>query len=538
MLPESLVQLLAAQPMVALFVTIALGLLLGSVRLKGISLGASGVLFVAMVIGHQQVEVPGGVKDVGVVLFAYAIGLQAGPRFLRTLRGRGRAFAAVAAATLASGVATCAIGAWLAGLPPKLAAGVFAGALTSTPGLAAAWEVLGDSSVAVGYGAAYPFGVVGVILFVQVVPRLLGIDLAAASVRADSAMRGAPITVGWFQIRNPQLQDVTIAQFSAARMTDTLISRVVKGGQTMAALGDLVLACGDHVRAVGTESQLHSLELLLGPRVPDFHEAPSDVASVTLVVTEPAVTGRSLAELQFGERFSATITRIWRDDFEIIPHGSATLEFGDTIRVVGNRGDCERVAPAVGHQEGQLEETQLLPLALVLVAGLLLGMVAIPLPGGLRVSLQLAGGPLIAGLVAGHLGRLGPMSFRIPLAAKFFIRELGLTFFLAGAGIEAGHLIWRVLQAQGPALLAVGAATTLVPMIVALLLARFAFHWDPVTALGAICGSMTSTPGLGVLSAAARSQAASLAYVAAYPAALIGVTILAPLVAGLVELLP
>jgi putative transport protein len=137
----------------------------------------------------------------------------------------------------------------------------------------------------------------------------------------------------------------------------------------------------------------------------------------------------------------------------------------------------------------------------------------------------------LAALVAAHFGRIGRVSFRIPLAAKYFIRELGLTFFLAGAGVEAGHTIWGVLQQEGLPLLVTGASTTLAPMFAAFALTRYVLRWDAVTSLGAICGSMTSTPGLGVVSKMSRSQASSLAYAAVYPSALIGVTVLAPLVA-------
>jgi putative transport protein len=223
------------------------------------------------------------------------------------------------------------------------------------------------------------------------------------------------------------------------------------------------------------------------------------------------------------------VTRIWRDDFEFTPNATTSLEFGDTIRVVGNRGDCDRLVPVVGHQEERLQETAFTPLALGLLLGVLMGFIPLPLPGGLEVSLGLAGGPLLAGLIAGHFGRIGPLTFRVPMAAKYFIRELGLIFFLAAAGVAAGHEFWAVLRSQGVALLVGGLFTTMLPMIASFVAARWILRWDAITSLGAICGAMTSTPGLGAVATMSRSQASSLAYVAIYPTALIGITIVAPL---------
>jgi putative transport protein len=431
--------------------------------------------------------------------------------------------------TLISAVLTCGGLALAIGIAPALASGLLSGALTSTPALAASLEVLGSPSVAVGYGAAYPFGVLGVILFVQLVPRLFKMDLETEAEKAESATRLPPVQFAWFQLKNSQLFGKNVSVLSSALPSNTLISRVAKEDGTRPALSNIVLENGDHLRVVGSERALNRVELLLGPREAGFQEAPSGVTSITLVVSAAAVVGRSLAELSLREKFSINVSRIWRDDFEFVPHGDTTLEFGDTIRVVGNLCDCQRLAPVVGHQEERLQETPFLPLTIGLLVGVLLGFVSLPLPGGLSVSLGLAGGPLLAGLVAGHFGRLGRLTFRVPIAAKIFIRELGLIFFLAGAGVSAGHEFWPVLQQQGVALIGAGVLTTLVPMTIAFTMARLVLRWDAITALGAICGAMTSTPGLGVVVKLSRSQASSLAYVAVYPTALIGITVLAPL---------
>lgn len=525
---NSILAFLNEQSMVTLFAIIALGSILGSLKVRGVSLGASGVLFAGLFFGHFGVSVPEVIVTLGVVLFVYAVGLQAGPRFVRSFIQHGVQFLLLVLVTLSAGVVAClALACWLE-LSPNLCAGIFAGALTSTPGLAASVEILADPTVSVGFGAAYPFGVLGVILFVQLVPRLLRIDLTAEEQMARTAADVQPVINGWFRIENPLIAGRTVEEVSAAHLTDTQLSRVAKGEQTEAARAELVLELGDHVRAVGTPSELHRLEMILGPKVPDLPETKSNVTTMTLHVTEHAVVGKSLAELKWRERYGINVTRIFRDEFEFVPHGVSRLEFGDTIRVAGATEDCQRLVSVVGHQEEKLRETQFLPLALGLVAGVLFGLLPLPIPGGLEMRLGLAGGPLLAGLIAGHFGRLGRLSFRIPVAALYFIREIGLLFFLAGAGVGAGAQFWQVMQAQGMPVVVIAVATAIVPMVAAFAFARMVLKWDALTAFGAICGAMTSTPGLGLVSKMSRTPAASLAYVAVYPAALIGTTILAP----------
>lgn len=525
---DRVVEFLNEQSMVALFSIIAFGLLLGRLQFRGLSLGSSGVLFVGLLFGHLGVVTPAVVVTLGVILFVYAVGLQAGPRFVRSFQKHGLEFLSLVLVTLAAAFACCLVLAHYLDVPPTLSAGLFAGAMTSTPGLAAGMEILDDPTVAVGFGAAYPFGVLGVILFVQLAPRILRLDLSVEEKKARASSELEPVVNAWFQIKNPMVAGKTVDDMSAAHLTNTLLSRVAKGEEILAAKADVVLELGDHVRAVGTARELARLEMLLGPKVPDLPDTRSHVGTLTLHVTERAISGRTLAELKFRERYGVNITRIFRDDFEFVPHGDSRLEFGDTIRIAGSKEDCERVIPLVGHQEEKLRETQFLPLAIGLVSGVLLGLLPLPVPGGLEMRLGLAGGPLIAGLFIGHLGQIGAMSFRLPVAALFFIRELGLLFFLAGAGSSAGTQFWSVLQTHGWATVLVSVITGLAPMFAALWFARKILRWDALTSLGAICGAMTSTPGLGAVAKMSRTPAASLAYVAVYPAALIGATILTP----------
>lgn len=526
---DNLTSILNQQPLLALAIMIVLGKLLGAIRLDGFALGTSGILFVAMALGHFGVRLPTVLGELGVVLFVYAVGLQAGPHFLNTVRQRGLSFLWLAILTLSfAWIASFLMATWL-GTDSALATGIYSGALTSTPGLAASLQALDDPNVSVGFGVAYPIGVIGVILFVQIVPRLMRLDWDQEIARADASEQRPVIGRGWIHITNPQIDGKTIQDVEAMHMTEAVISRVIDKYVVMSPHAMTHLCTGQHVRVVGTETDLQRMELLLGPRVTDFEEPRSAITSATLVVTENKICGQTLEGMQFRERYGLTVARIWRDDFEFVPSAKTTLEFGDEIRVVGDVADCERITAVIGHKAERLNETRFLPLGIGLLVGILLSRLSIPLPDGNSLALGLAGGPLVAGLVAGHFGRIGHVNFRMPVAARMFINELGLVLFLGSAGVRAGETFWQVMQTEGTALLVSAIVVTLVPLLSSFLLARYAFQWDALNSLGAMCGAMTSTPGLGTVTKLTDNAAPSTAYVAVYPMALLAISILAPL---------
>ena len=526
---EYLVSLFNEQPILALATLIVIGVALGRVEVGGVSLGTSGVLFAAMALGHWGLGLPEVFTDLGVVLFTFTVGLQAGPHFLRTVRRHGFSYVMLALFTLGIAWLVALVAAKLLGIGATLSTGIYAGALTSTPGLAASLQMLKDPQISVGYGLAYPLGVVGVVLFVQLAPRLMKIDWRQEQLRAEADNGQPAVEHAWLKITNPQVEGKTIQEVEATSMTGAIISRVIDRYVAMPPQAETHLGIEQHVRVVGTADDIRKMELLLGPRDSKFKEPPSAISSLTVIVTNHELCGQSLVSLQFRERYGLTISRVWRDDFEFVPHARTTLEFGDEVRMVGDVEDLARIEPIIGHKAERLNETRFLPFAIGLLAGVLLGHLTIPLSSTIKIQLGMAGGPLVAGLFVGHFGRLGKLNFRMPPAARMFVNELGLILFLAGAGVAAGATFWDVVREEGTMLLLAGALVTIAPLAAAWGLARFVFGWDALNALGAICGAMTSTPGLGAVSRVADSSAPSTAYVAVYPVALMAVTILAPI---------
>lgn len=520
---------LLGNPIGLAFLVIAVGCALGEVRIRGISGGSSMVLFVALVFGHFGYNLPVLFRDLGVILFVYAVGLQAGPRFISTFRSQGMQFLGIGLVTILAGAITAALTGWVFGLEPAYTLGIFSGAMTSTPALAASLDTLGDPAVSVAYGIAYPFGVIGVVLFVQILPRWMERHAPrpmTASEPGSSPSRPS-LTARRFVVENPAAVGKSVSEIDIHSLIAGNLSRIQRGDQVFPAAAGVVLEQGDIVLAVGTVRELDKLALIFGPE--DFAEVPQsqDVIARDVYVSETRVAGMTLSELRIGDQFGVIVTRVNREDLEFVPTGSFRFEIGDLVRIVGRPSDCDAFIAFAGKHEKRIHETPILPFSIGIVLGIALAYAKFTLPGGMETRLGLAGGPLLVGLALGYLGRVGPLGMRTPYAVRYLLRELGLVFFLAGAGIEAGGDFLGVVQSQGPSLLLAGILITVIPMVVAIAFSRSLYGFSLEHTLGAVCGGMTSTPGLGVACKAMDSDEPAVAYAAVYPVALIAVTLAA-----------
>ena len=529
----------AGSPFVTLFLIIAIGVTIGSVRVGGVTLGAAGVFFVALVMGHWKWTLPGEITELGLVLFVYAVGLQAGSRFFSILHGRGLAFLMVGvAATFGGALVTVGLAKWL-GFSSSLAAGVYAGATTCTPALAALLDAVqrqipDDVHLAtVGYGATYPFSVVAVVVAIQLLPRILRTSAADAALqyRTEELAKTPPLEEGVFRITNPNCADRTVESIQELHVSQSVICRIKQHGVMQSAKPELVVGLGDVVKAVGTRAELLKLEALLGNRVDEpMYDPTGNVTSERLVVSQRGVVGKSFRELCLWERFGVAATRLRRDGIEMTPRGELTLEPGDVLRVVGSRADITAVTAILGREERRLNETSIVPFAAGIVLGAVVGKIPISMPGGLQAHLGLAGGVFVVALLMGHLGGIGPVRAYVPHAVKYFARELGLYMFLAGVGVVAGQRFVATLMETGPSLIIAGALITLSTIAVAAVLMFLVLRWNLLQGAGALCACMTNPPGLAAAANLADSDAAAVGFASIYPIALIAKILFAPFI--------
>lgn len=408
-----MIRILIENPLLLLFAVAAIGYPLGRIKFRGSSLGVAAVLFVGLGVGalHPELKLPEIVYVLGLALFVYTIGLASGPAFVASLRQEGvRNNLLILCVLVFATMLTVAAQRFLA-LPATITVGLFAGSLTNTPALAGALETIKHlapqnlmeqllAEPVVGYSIAYPMGVMGVVLAISLVQKLWRIDYAEEAKQfkiagvATEALRSKTIRVTW-----PQAGRQTVVELSRQQKWDVVFGRIKRNGEYLLTGPQIRLQPGDLLLAVGTGAELQRVAEVLGEVSEEEITADrSEFDYRRIFVSNPRVAGRRLGSLELFERFGATVTRVRRGDDDFLPHDDMVLELGDRVRVVTSRERMGEVTALFGDSYRAVSEVDILTFSLGLALGLLLGIVPIPLPGGVTLKLGFAGGPLIVAL--------------------------------------------------------------------------------------------------------------------------------------------
>jgi putative transport protein len=519
------VELLHNHIFLLLLVTL-LGAGLGKLRFKSFSLGSSGIIFIALIFGHFGYTLPSDFQTLGLVLFIYSIGLQAGPGFLHTLRSRGLKLTIGAMTIIAIGFVTALAASWYYGFNASIGAGLFAGALTSTPGLAVAVEMAGSEGAPAAYGLTYFFGVTGVIIFIQLLPKFLKIDVQQEEETENEEISKAnlPFTFHHIELTNPNIFDKKVKDLHLNSVAPVVITRLLREGADEPVLvgGETILRKGDHLRIAGREKDLETIQLFLGRPIDREIQFDRALEKKYIVVSKRNVTGMSLKQLNCREVFNVQLTRVTRNGIDLPATQNLRLHMGDTVHAVGNNRSLANVTKILGDNVKELYSINLIPIFIGLLFGFLIGKIPLYIPYGGTFFLGTTGGVLVAGIVLSNLYKTGPFIWEIPSTANSFIRELGLILFLATVGTKTGATILETLSQQGLDLFIAGVAVTLIPLITSVLICRYILKLPFLRMLGVMTGSMTSTPGLAAVSDLSDTHYASSAYATVYPVALIG----------------
>ncbi len=506
-----------------LFLIISLGLLLGQVRIRGMALDVSAVIFVALLFGHYGIALPPEIQTIGLLLFIVTVGMQAGPGFFDAFRKRDLQLISMPLVVVLTAAATTLLFALLLGVDPKLSVGLFTGALTSTPGLAAAIEATGSPLASIGYGIAYPFGIILVVVFVRLAPRLLKTDWKReeeAYLRQISTQYPEIVNMN-FVVENANINGQSIGSLSVRSMTGASISRVLHDGVAATPTSQTRLYLRDLIKAVGTSDALKRVSLLIGPATSQEIPLNQGYDVRWIVVTNKRVINKTLLQLNLLSNYNATITRIRRAEIEFVPQPHSQLRFGDRLMVACDNENMGEVAALLGNSSKRLSETDFLPLALGIVLGVILGSFRVPLFGGISLHLGLTGGVLSAALILSKLGKTGAVIWSLPSGGSTVLRQLGLLLFLASVGTDAGAHLSASVAKYGFSLLLMGLAITVAPMMVGIVVAAKIFKLNLLTAMGALTGAMTSTPGLAAINDLSDCEAPQVAYATVYPIALV-----------------
>lgn len=536
-----IVQILRDNPLLLLFLVAAIGYPLGRFKIRGASLGVAAVLFVGLAFGalDPDLKLPEVVSNLGLVLFVYTIGLSSGSVFFDSLRRQGvkSNLLVVGALLMAAGLAAAAK--LLLGMQTTLAAGMYAGSLTNTPALAGVLEHVRSSAPAalleqmmaepvIAYSLTYPVGVLGMLAAIYLLQRVWKIDYQVEMDQArDLGVSQEPLDSCTVFVRTDQTAN--IAELVAQNDWDVIFSRLKRDGQVHLVNGQDRLMAGDLVCLVGRCDEMERVTAVLGCQAAERIEFDLSVYDKRRVfVSSSTIAWRKLRDLHLGERFGAIVCRVRRGDLEFLPHGNTVLGLGDQVLTVAPHEQLNPLASFLGDSYRAVSEIDVLAFGLGVALGLLVGMIPIPLPGGVTLRLGAAGGTLVVALLFGALGRTGPIVWEMPYSANLTLRQIGLVLFLAGVGTRAGYAFFSTLrQGDGWLVLAAGAVITCVTALATLWVGYKILRIPMSMLVGVLAGLQTQPAVLGFGLEQCGNELPNIGYATVYPAAMIAKILLA-----------
>ena len=536
------------------FVVLGFGYLVGKVKIKGFEFGpVAGVLFVGLVFGHYGYGQNLPVQSIGFMMFIFSVGLQAGPRFFSVLMQDGLRYFILALVVAVSGFAVATVTTQIFSLEPGSSAGVLAGALTTTPTLAAAEDAIRSgtilppegfskemmlSNIMTGYAITYLFGLIGLIVLIRVIPIVTKVNLvdeAKALAGDDTASHSnqmadlGKIVTRAFLVQKEDFVGKTFGEYLKTGVGDVTVHKVKRGEEFIPVDVDTTLQIGDKVSFVGAQNKLILGPERIGPEIIDPDLLDAGTESCLIVITRKSAMGMNISRKSVSQKYGCVLAEVKRLGVAVPLDPHITLQRGDVLNVTGPIAGIERMQKALGHAERNLDETDLLTFALGIAAGILVGSYTINVMG-VDVGLGTAGGLLSVGLVIGFLRSIHPTFGRMPSAARYVLMELGMLFFMSAIGLKAGRGIVEALEQSGVALIAAGMLTTVIPVLFSYFFGRKVLKINPVLLLGALTGAMTSGACLSIVNKEARSTIPSLGYTGAYAFANILLTVAGSLI--------
>lgn len=518
--------LLLEYPLLLLFVIIALGYVLGRIKIGSFSLGVAGALFAGIGLSawNDQLMLPPLVQTLGLLLFVYTTGLALGPTFFSVMRKTGlRDNLFTLGIIIAGAVVTFAAAKFFA-MDPELGAGMYTGIFTVTPALAGVLESLppGSAEPIIAYSIAYPFSVVVSLLLLGFFRKIWKIDQAEAAEAGDTIDQHV---VRYTREEPCSVRDV--AMFSGATIA---ISRLSKRGKLRVAKSTDVIENGSLVTIVGTNSETKKAVDWMGEEVPDTKSELEDVqfGFRRVFISNAALAGKTIHELDLDRKYSVIVTRVRRGDVDMVARDDLTIESGDRVRIVGKQKDVQRASQFLGDSYKHASEMNIFTFSVGIALGILLGMVTIPLPSGASFQLGMAGGTIIVALIFGAMRRTGTLVWQIPYSTNLSIRQFGLVIFLAGVGSQAGGSLVEALS--NPMSYILMALAVVISLIItgSMILIGYKVMKTPFTKLSGMVAAMNTQPAtLAFANDQTKTDQANIGYATVYPLALISKIVVA-----------
>lgn len=515
---------------------VALGVLLSRIKICGVSLGVTWILFVGIVAGHFGLSVNADIlnfiKEFGLILFVYSVGLQVGPGFFSSFKKGGLTLNGVAVITVFISVLLAYIIHLVTGTSLITMAGVLCGAVTNTPGLGAAQQSyveatgVADPSIAMGYAVAYPLGVVGIVMSIVLVKGLFGMTMEKELEKATGASADASKMATKYSVvvRGGNIIGKTIETLRGMIDKDFVVSRLCRAnGKVEIPTSSTTLSEGDRILVISVEANKETVTNFFGQEIEmseeEWKDMDSQMASRKIIVTKHNINGKTLGELKIRSVFGLNVTRVTRAGIDLMATPDLELQVGDRVRVVGDEKNIASLANALGNSSKQLSSPNLLAIFLGIAVGVVFGSIPFMLPGmPSPVKMGLAGGPLIISILMGRFGHKFKVVTYTTFSANMMLREVGISLFLAAVGIASGAgFVDTVVNKGGFAWIGYGLIITFVPMIAGAAIGRFCFNFNYFQIMGLIAGCGTNPSGLAYSNSISPINQQAVSYATIYP---------------------
>lgn len=517
---------------------IAAGIQLGKIKVFGVSLGITLVLFVGIILGHFGFTINHNVihffKEFGLILFVYSVGMQVGPGFFSSFKQGGITLNMLACGIVFLGVLTAVILHYATGIPMPTMVGILSGAVTNTPGLGAAQQAfsdmhgVSDNTIALGYAVAYPLGVIGIILSIILIKYIFRVSFDKENEQLNSedsshTNEAKPISL---IVKNPAIFNKTVAELSnLLEHRDFVISRVWRDSnkQIEIASANTVLQENDKVFVITTETDAETIKTFIGEEIDmerkQWIRMESQFINRRILITKPELNGKRLGQLKLRKLYGINITRINRAGVDLVAKPGLTLQVGDRVNVVGTETAVSNVEKVLGNSMKRLNEPNLITIFVGIALGIVLGSIPISFPGIPQpIKLGLAGGPLVVAILISRFGYHYKLITYTTQSANLMLREIGITLFLACVGISAGDgFVDTIVNNGGFAWIGYGFIITFVPLMIIGCIGRYFCKVNYFTLMGLIAGSTTDPPALAYSNATAGNDAPSVGYATVYP---------------------
>ena len=515
-----------------------IGLWLGHFKIKGVGLGIGGVLFGGILVAHFTTQY--GIKldshtlhfvqEFGLILFVYTIGIQVGPGFFASLRQSGLTLNGLGILIVALGALVTILIYKFANIPLDVALGIYSGAVTNTPSLGAGQQILSElgmsqttSNMGMAYAMAYPFGICGILLSMWLIRLFfkIKVDEEAANFEKESGHDKEALKSISLKVTNTNLNGIHLIEIPGFDDEDVVCSRLKRGELVIVPKADTDVQLGDILHLVGNPEGLKKMHLIIGEEVDvPVASLSGEIRSERVVVTNEKVLGKKIRHLGIHQKYGVVISRLNRAGVELVPTAHTTLQFGDVLHMVGKTDILNQAISVIGNAKQKLLQVQMLPVFIGIGLGVLLGSIPFYIPGfPVALKLGLAGGPLVVALILARIGSIGKLYWFMPPSANLALREIGIVLFLAVVGLKSGgSFVDTLTNGSGLEWMGYGIFITLVPLMIAGVIARLYAKLNYLSLCGLLAGSMTDPPALAFANELKEgSGAASLSYATVYP---------------------